>query len=355
MNNDFIDSKTVSPSNVQVIWNITKICGWDCEFCCVDATHVKRTNSNIIIRTHCLSKIHNLKFERSMDTYELANKFLIKKGMELSLFEKLMVLNNIDLNSEIDFSGGDPLLLKDNLTIIEKASNKFGKEKISITATGIGFSRIDPDLLINIVGNIDFTYDSIDNKDVPFRPDSYNASNLKKVSLFKKRGFNITAQIPLSLENISPKAIENIYMNLHENGIDNILLMKIFPVGRGSNMKLPLPSINDYKIAIDTLKSLENIYKYPAVKIQTALQKLLDNNSPFDLDFSSSHLVITQRGILSSSPWALNKFGEPLPAYIIGDLKKESLSNLFNITLKKEKKYESLIYYFTNKAASIFY
>jgi hypothetical protein len=150
-----------------------------------------------------------------------------------------------------------------------------------------------------------------------------------RVSSLKKFGINVTAQIPLTFENMTSKVIEKIFLNLHKHGIDKVLLMRIFPVGRGSITKFASPIINMYKRAIEKYQSMENAYKYPIIKAQTALQTLL-SEKPEDSfsNYPSSHLVINQQGTLSTSPWAVNCFGEPLPAYIIGDLKKDYLSVL---------------------------
>ncbi|MEI6575121.1 MAG: radical SAM protein [Bacteroidota bacterium] len=343
------------PPKVKLIWNITKICPYDCGFCCVDAYHVTRKGNDVIIRTHCLSKVHRIGKEKGEDAYQGAYKYLVEHGFEITLQDKLKVLENMDINTEIDFSGGDPLLLKENRTIIERASKKFGIQNISITATGIGFSKTSPDSLINLAGNIDFTYDSPEIANVPYRPNSYNVSNLRKVFQLKKYGMHITAQIPLTLANMTPGVIEKIFLNLHENGIDKALLMKFFPVGRGSVSSFGSPSADEYKKAIEVYQQLGDTYKYPVVTTQTALKTIISENPEDSSDYPSSHLVINQKGILSTSPWAVNGFGEPLPDFIIGDLKKSKLSVLLDSQSISEKGYKERLMFIFNKAASILY
>lgn len=341
--------------NHKIIWNITKICGWDCEFCCIDAYHVSKKNSNVLLRTKCLTYEHRLLTERGMNIFETAKEYLIRNKMELSLSDKLKVIDNIDLNTEIDFSGGDPLLNKDNHIIIEKASEKFGKENIHVTATGMGFAKINPNDLAKIAGGIDFTFDYPGAKNDPIRPVNYNHLNLIKVARVKHAGLTVKAQIPLTHENIIPSIIDQIFMILHERGIDSILLMKFIPVGRGAISKIIPPDENNLRMAIERYKSLEVKYIYPKVRLQTALQKSLEFTSDKNNNFASSHLSITPMGFLSRSPWALDNYGEPIDEFVIGNLVCNKISKLLWIADRKNTIYKSFVKSVLNKAASILY
>lgn len=72
-----------------------------------------------------------------IDTIDASDHFK-KKGLELSLNEKIAILNNIDIPISIDFSGSDPLVVQENTFIFDAASKKFGRKNISITTTGVG-------------------------------------------------------------------------------------------------------------------------------------------------------------------------------------------------------------------------
>lgn len=338
---------------IKIIWNITKICGWDCEFCCVDAYHVSKNKGEICIKSKGLSTTNRVPSNGSTgQQYEIAKDFLVSKEMEIGLIDKLRILDNINLNAEIDFSGGDPLLLTENLSVMEKAAQKFGKENISLTATGIGFSLIDVDDIYSLVGGVDFTYDFPKSENVPFRPNGYNHSNLSKVMKLASKGVSVTAQIPLSEKNISDDIIEKIFQDLHSAGVRKILLMRIFPVGRGSDMKFNYPSIKDYLSAIEKYKSLQSKYGFPFVNVQTGLKKTIELGNTSHEVYESSHLNITQLGILSKSPWAFDKYGEPIPEFIIGDMRNNSLSDLLGITLKKDLNIMQNLRFLSNKAAS---
>ncbi len=141
-----------------IIWNVNRIYAYDCAICCVDAYHVSSKNDSISVRIDGLTKELSFNRDKSIKLFDDANKYLEEKGLELCLEDKLKILNNIDIPAEIDFSVGDPLLLSENLEIIAEASNKFGKNNISITATGVGLSLVEPTLLTQIIGHVDFTY-----------------------------------------------------------------------------------------------------------------------------------------------------------------------------------------------------
>jgi hypothetical protein len=166
------------------------------------------------------------------------------------------------------------------------------------------------------------------------------------------KGVSVTAQIPLSEKNISDDIIEKIFQDLHSSGVRKILLMRIFPVGRGSDMKFNYPSIKDYLTTIEKYKSLQSKYGFPLVNVQTGLKKTIELGNTSNEVYESSHLNITQLGILSKSPWAFDKFGEPIPEFVIGDMKYNSLSDLLGITLKKDLNIMQNLRFLSNKAAS---
>ena len=43
------------PENIDIIWNLTRVCPWDCKVCYVDAAHVAIKNDLIVIRSSGLS------------------------------------------------------------------------------------------------------------------------------------------------------------------------------------------------------------------------------------------------------------------------------------------------------------
>lgn len=282
---------------IPLIWNITQACPWACSFCCINAYY----------------------FPFSTELLETELDKIKRKGIELSLEDKLRIVNNLDTsNLEIDVSGGEPLLFKENVDIIAELTRKFGRDNISITTTSRGLDLVSLDTLKEIVGEVGFTYDFPYESD-SLRPKGYNSSNLDSIKKVVEIGIKTMAQIPLTRLNTSRKIITDIYGNLAITRVNNLHLMKFFPVGRGAH-RLDLSLKDDeYQTAIELYKELEQPHG-PKVHIQTALKKdSLEINSSFN---------ITSKGLLLSDPWVYDSCGKPIREFILGDLKYQKFSEI---------------------------
>ncbi|RMF55600.1 hypothetical protein D6745_01655 [Candidatus Woesearchaeota archaeon] len=315
---------------IDLIWNITRLCAWDCGFCCTDSYHVSSVDRATRIRLGGLEK--TIETTNNGNVFESALRKLQELGLELTLKDKLTILENLlPFNCEIDFSGGDPLLNHENLEVIRRASQYFGRGNISITPTGAGLSRVDPSKLCDIIGKLDFTYDNTNGKNQNNRPAGYNTSNLRKAKLFTQLGVKTKAQTPLYRENMNPDIIRSIYLDLHEARIPELLLLRTFPVGRGIKNNITLPTLEEYVSAIHEYKQLEKKYGIPKVRLQCALKHLFPNkNKGNPCDSVRSSLGITSLGIVLASPWAYNHIGQPLDEqFVLGDLKKEDIKTIY--------------------------
>ena len=101
-----------------IIWNINRSCAYNCKICCVDAYHVYSKNNQVKVNIKGLTKKLSFKRDKSVNLFDDANNHLQKRGLELTLKDKLKILGNLDIPVKIDFSGGDPLLLSENLRAI---------------------------------------------------------------------------------------------------------------------------------------------------------------------------------------------------------------------------------------------
>lgn len=317
---------------LNIIWNMSLICPYDCSICCVDAVNVKSKGDKVKISYEGLTREIVVNRVKGLDIYDQALKIRQKKGLELSLEEKLRVLDNLEgVDFEIDFSGGDPLVCSENLEVIRYAANKYGEENLTVTTTGVGLSKIKAEQLIPYISKLEFTYDNVEDKFDPIRPRGYNNSNLKKASLLSKQGIKVKALTPLSKRNITPNILRLIYENLYLAEIEEVELMRYFPIGRGLGKNEEIPSREEYERAIEIFKEMEEQYGLPKVKLQCALKCLYDtfNENPCDLYRKS--FGITAKGILLTSPWAIGSRGEPLDEiFVLGSLVDHSISELLN-------------------------
>ena len=340
------------------IWNITLVCPWNCEFCCTDSVHVTKVGGEDVIFEKGLnykSIIKNAsKYEENFMTQKIlsdglkVNKFDLalidrqNRNVEILYEEKLALLNNLGKTKVcIDFAGGDPLSCYENFLIIKAASEKFGKESISITSTGFSINRYGVETVANTIGEFEFTFDENSHKPPTHRPDGYNASNLKFAEKFARLGVKTKAQLPIHDGNISSDVIKSIYLSLTAANIDELLLMRTFPVGRGMTFisRNGMYKQDDYRKAIELYRSLENKHGGPRVRLQCALKHLENTNfekNPCDLMRES--YGINAKGNLLLSAWATNSQGDPLSDdFVLGNLHQMPFKEI--LSTPKAKRY----------------
>lgn len=324
-----------SSAPIDIIYNMTSVCPHDCAACCVDATHVTRRGDEIFLRTDGLQKVQRItRTNRTDNIFDTAALALQKRGLELTLQEKLKIIDNIDVgNVRLDISGGDPLVVTDNLTVLKEASKKLGRDFVTLTATGSGMANVDLTALLPEIGEFNFTYDSASLDDTVDRPKTYASRNLALGRDLARLGAKTRAEFPITRPTSSPDHVERLYMQLHDAGIDKLLLMRIFTVGRGHTVAEKTLTPAEYRDVINQLRDLEKRYKKPAVKLQCALRHLETDASFTDqinpCDFVRESFGLTPRGILLASPWAINATGKPIDdTFVLGSLLETPLSQL---------------------------
>lgn len=326
--------------NLDIIWNVSLICPWDCEFCCTDAVQVKKRDSKVIYREKSLSSVVDItidnsfldffmkKYNRIPDLYDQALYFRQNEGKELRLEQKLKILENLKgYNVSIDFAGGDPLACYENYIVLKKAANIYGKDNISITSTGLINKKYTLSDVAKYIGEYEFTYDEPEG-DFVCRPKGYNFVNLEIASKFSSMGVKTKAQLPLHNSNLGSKNIEKIVKKLASRNIDELLLMRTFPVGRAFGSKKHL----DKKTLQENIEIYLNFAKKYniTVRLQCALKHLFDNSlflNPCDLMRES--FGVNFQGKLMVSAWANNSNGYPInDDFVLGDLTTSHFSDL---------------------------
>jgi len=247
-----------------------------------------------------------------------------------------MILNNIDVPAVIDFSGGDPLLVPENLLVMEEAAKILGRDNIVVTATGVGLAKVNLEELARHVGVVGFTYDH-SSQNSPSRPDRYNHSNLEAIQRLSGLRVKTSAQLPISQDNLDKETIRKIYINLKSAKIDEIHLMRALPAGRGQIVLHEGPTDAEYMEAAEAFKKMEREYGGPRLAIQTALR----DPSPEIRESHARNLFcssynITHKGILTISPWAYDQNGQPLNDFVLGDIKENMFSELNKEGLRQE-------------------
>ena len=323
---------------VDIIWNVTRLCPWDCSICCVDAIHVRKNRSanSIALRTNGLSTRQDLPIDPELDSFSSASRHLQAIGQELSLRDKLRVVDHLSgFDARLDVSGGDPLVLAENWELLKYASKKLGKLNITVTATGLGVHARETDALARLIGEFNFTYDPIfapGSAHEADRPKGYAEGNLRLASRLAKKGVFVRAELPLTRHNCKPDNLRRIYSRLADAGIHRLLLMRLFPVGRGVGHNPAIPTLADYLAAIQIFRELEKSAETPEVRLQCALRHLEHNGraqgkNPCDMLAKSFGLMAD--GTLLLSPWAIGPHGSPLSnEWVLGNLARAPLSDI---------------------------
>jgi MoaA/NifB/PqqE/SkfB family radical SAM enzyme len=322
-----------SPPRLDIIWNMTAICGWDCKVCCVDAVHVTSRDGGVRLRSRGLSTLTILpRRPEEGSPFDQALRARQMEGRELTLAQKMTVLDNMSEHLiRLDISGGDPLSSKEGMIVLREVAKRIGRENVTLTATGAGMAHYEVSDIAPYIGELNFTYDGEPDPDHPLRPATYARGNLRKAAKFAAAGVVTRGECPLSPQNLEPTALERIYRDLRDAGTSIMLVMRLFPVGRGSDVKGKVPTSEQYRRAVRVLRQLEHDFPGgPRVKLQCALRHLEGNAAESNpCDAFTESFGLTANGTLLGSPWAVNRVGEPIhPDWVLGNLVSQSLSEI---------------------------
>ncbi|MCX6952983.1 MAG: hypothetical protein NTV51_12575 [Verrucomicrobia bacterium] len=316
-----------------LIWNVSLVCPSDCSICCVDAVQPrKKAGGRVELYRDEHRTPETFELKQGENIFDASAHYLQHKGEELTLAEKLRVLDNLAGNDvRLDLSGGDVLIVRENLELLHTAARRLGRENITLTATGVGLSRVEPGEVAPHIGELNFTYDRSDAYDNPHRPQGYAPGNLKRAAEYHVLGVKTRAECPLTIHNVGLDHLTALFFDLHKRGIEKLLLMRLFNVGRGTSATQDMPTPRQYREAIDHLRMLQARYGKPVIKLQCALRffdsALGHAENPCDLLHHS--LGLRPNGTLLLSPWAINGLGQPLhDSMVLGNLARTPLKEL---------------------------
>lgn len=324
---------------VGIIYNITYLCPHGCSICCVDSVAAKEVGKNIEIYTNAL-KTKAILERDARPLYVQASNYLHSIGMELSFEEKLRLLDNLDVpNLEMQISGGDALILNENIEFLKIASQKIGRENLSLVTTSKGIRKEDIPEISSYISQYNCAYDNpYPDKKLDYRSEGYVSENLIIAKEFMKNGVIVQAECTLTKNNLNPKGLRDLYLSLHDKGIENLLLMRIVPfVGRNQN-QTNIPSDVEYKIGINILRELEKKYTYPKVDLICSLKHLYPEELKQNpCKMSEGVMGLTPSGKLLLSPYAFGAGNKPLDKeFEIGSLVNNKLSKLLDSPIRQQ-------------------
>jgi len=322
----------IIPRAIDLIWNHTRVCGFNCSNCCVAAVHAKKTS----ISKPDLSAYERINRHKGEDHFAAAQRILQERGHELALEGKLRVLQHLKGHDvRVDVSGGDALVTPDGLDLLDACAAHLGRHNVTLTVTGMQVPDQVLDRVASSIAEFNFTFNAADAKDAVVSPKGYAELNLLLGRKMKAKGVTVRAECPLTRSAADPMHLTRLYDRLCEAGIDKLLIMRQFPVGRGKLLPDQVPSREEYIRAISTLRELEAKRAGPQIKLQCALRHIEvmagiappSEKNPCDLGVTSYGLMAD--GTLLASPWAMDEHGLPLnEAWVLGKLDQQPLSEL---------------------------
>lgn len=293
-------------SKKSIIWNLTRQCTWSCKFCCVDAKFTG--NLENVNKT----KDKNYRFED-----------------ELTFNEKIRVIDQLERNKyRIDFSGGDLLIDPLNIDLILYASEKLGKENVSMSVSGAFIKDELINKLKDKISDVEITLDYIPYEYYSTRPVGYHEYAANAMIKLKESGFKVGAQTVITNENINYRKIYKLYRWIVENKIDGWSLLRFFPSGRGKRYSDLVPSYSSYCDVVSWIKEISK-----GENVEISFQYLLPNHDKYSLECRAvrKSIGITPNGTVVSCFWALDEHMKPKnEKFILGKLPDQSIDEIMN-------------------------
>lgn len=283
---------------MDVIWNLTKACPWECAICCVSAFHVCNTTENLV--------------------YSEAKE----RGEELTLAEKLTVLKILaERNFEIDFSGGDPLYYDEDFKVVEQATRWLPSRKIGVSMTGGKITEAKLELLKK-VGVVEFALDNLPETENPWRPRGYSRASMVAMKKCVAAGIKTRAITVLYPVTMTEKNLESVYRWLCENGVPEWELLRFYPVGRSIKLAELILSNSEY---LKVMKFLRGLHGSTRIFFQHSL-RILEGTTKCPAVVES--IGILPDGTVTACAWAIDDNCRPFPDFRLGKLPEDDLDEV---------------------------
>ena len=282
-----------------VIWNLTRVCPWNCTFCCVSAI-----------------------FANDKIDAEIKSAKEISYRRQLIFDEKIQVLRILaSQNVEIDFSGGDPLYCENDIKVLEKAVSIIPAEKIDVSMTGISLNQRKIDILKK-VGKVEFTLDNLHGIVNPLRPKGYNIATMEVMMQLLEHGINASAVTTLHKYTIVKENLITIYKWLCENKVKTWSVLKFYPVGRGIKNEYLTLSKDIYLEIMEFLKGLKG---YTDIFFQHSM-RVMENT--YKCHAAMETVGVLPDGRVTACAWALDEKCNPLENFHIGKLPEDDFDEM---------------------------
>lgn len=190
---------------LSVVWDVTRVCPWDCNICCMGAVR----------SAECLSEEMTFT-QKEQVLMQMAE--LKKRGWDLKL----------------DISGGEIMTnLEEHMKLICKASELLGREHVGISASGYRIDEKVAKQLAQRVHDVEMTLDCLSDAEYPLRKREYHQAAMEAALKLKEAGVKVGIQTVLCKSNADKDIMQNLLNWLCKYRIDEWSILKFFPQGRG--------------------------------------------------------------------------------------------------------------------------
>ncbi len=279
----------VKEQQMDVIWNLTQECPWDCAICCVSAKPIGSQ----------------------------------QQSGELDFKQKMAILKQLaEGKFEVDFSGGDPLFREEDLLIVEEATRIFPKEAIGISTTGARMNQRKLEVC-RAVSIVEFTLDTVPGVANSARPRGYAQSSARAMRQLIDVGVKTRGVTPLFPLTMRKENLEAVYAFLCEIGCPEWELLRFYPVGRGKKFLEKIPTDNEY---LWVMEFVENFRGLTQVFFQHSLD-LLRGKGQCPAVWKS--LGILPNGVVTACSWSINDRMNPMSGmFYLGRVPDEDLADI---------------------------
>lgn len=292
---------------LSIIWNLTRLCSWNCRFCCVNA-----------------------KYQGSLKQVNCAKNVNYKYSNELNYRDKVKIIDQLTPGRfRIDFSGGELLIDPLNIDLILYASQKLGPDSVGMSISGMFLTDELIEKLVGKVNDIELTLDYLPYKPYELRPVGYHEYAAHAVTRLVNSGFRVGVQTVITRENIQKKKIYTLYNWLEENKVSEWSLLRFFPSGRAKKFVNCAPSFDEYCDIVDYIKQIT----WNAKTLKVHFQYLLPNHDQYTINCRAvkKSIGILPDGTVISCFWALNENMAPTDnEFILGKLPEENIESLLS-------------------------
>ena len=200
---------------LSIVYDVTALCPWNCDICCMGATTDKSCRNKELTQAQKLDVVRQIK--------ELGE-------------------NGYDVR--IDISGGEIFTdIPNHKELLTALSRTLGKDKIGVSCSGYKIDKELADFLGKTVHDVEMTMDVVPYHKYNLRPDGYSIAAAKAVPLLKAAGCKVGIQTVASAYNNSFDNAKAIFDWLCHNDVDNWSILRFFPSGRGA--KFPEAAMDD--------------------------------------------------------------------------------------------------------------